>query len=74
MDPISNQVFSHDSVKYVFQDPDVRIVNQGPPPSKPFEIKAAEKSKKTKNEKKKKEGKGEKGGEKRTPLSKLLGF
>lgn len=50
MNPISNQGFSHDAVKYVYQDPDVRRVNQGPPPSKPFNIKVTEKSKKTKKE------------------------
>ena len=46
MDPISNQVFSHDSVKYVYQDPDVRMINQGLPPSKPFDPKAVKKTKK----------------------------
>lgn len=51
MDPISNQVFSHDYVKYVYQDPDGRIVNQGhPPPAKPFDLKGPEKSKKTKKD------------------------
>ena len=67
-DPISNQMFSHDSVKYVFQDPDVRMISQAPPPPKPFNIKSMDKSKKTKNDKKKKQDQG------KSPLSKLLGF
>jgi len=70
MNPISNQPFSHDAIKYVYQDPDVRMVNQGPPPAKPFKIKTPEKSKKSRNDgkKKKKEEDG------KTPLSRLLGF
>ena len=50
MNPISNQLFSHDAVKYVFQDPDVRIVNHGPLPIKPFVLEPTEKSKKTKKD------------------------
>lgn len=59
MDPISQQMFSHDAPKFVYQDPDVRFVN--PPPVKPFELKGPEKSKKTKKDidKKKKDSKEE---------------
>ncbi len=50
MDPVSNQPFSHDYAKYVYQTPDVWVINHGLPPSKPFEVKAPEKSKKTKKD------------------------
>lgn len=56
MDPISNQVFSHDYIKFVYQDPDARFVK--PPPTKPFEIKGPEKSKKTKKDMDKKKEQG----------------
>lgn len=63
MDPISNQIFSHDFQKFVLQDPNVRnIYNQVQPPP-PFELKmqAAEKSKKAKKdlEKQKKQSKAD---------------
>ena len=48
MDPISNQSFSHDYVKFVFQTPDARVVYRATPPPKPFEVKAPEKSEKSK--------------------------
>jgi hypothetical protein len=66
---ISNQ-FYHDSIKYVYQDPDSRMVNPGPPAVKPFKIKAAEKTKKARNDIKKKQTQDDG----KTPLSKLLGF
>lgn len=57
MDPISNQMFSHDYPKFVYQNPDVLIVPPGPTAFKPFEIKGPEKSKKTKKDlDKKKQG------------------
>lgn len=49
MDPLSNQLFSHDAVKYIYQKPDV-VVNHDYMPTKPFEIKAPEKSKRTKKD------------------------
>lgn len=49
-DPISNQVFSHDYMKYVYQDPDVRIIHSTAPPAKPFELNPPEKSKKSKKD------------------------
>lgn len=63
MNPISNEMFSHDAVKYVYQDPNVRVVNYGihPHPVKPFEVKAPEKSKKTKKNFDKRKGQEKKG-------------
>jgi hypothetical protein len=60
-DPISNQVFSHDYEKYVYQDPDVRIIHQIAP-AKPFELNPPEKPKKNKKdfEKNKQQDSGEK--------------
>lgn len=49
MDPISNQQFSHDYTKFVYQDPDVKIIHKEPP-RKPFEVKPTEKSKKSKKD------------------------
>lgn len=60
MDPISNQIFSHDYLKYVLQDPNVRIVERVLPPStKPFEIKPSEKTKKDLKKKKSQDEKKE---------------
>ena len=61
MNPISDDLFSWDYVKYVYQDPNVRIIDHGPPPAKPFELKAPEKSKKSKKESKQKKKEDEKG-------------
>ncbi len=49
LDPISNQLFSHDAIKYIYQNPDV-VVSHGPVPSKPFEVKAPEKTDKSKKD------------------------
>ncbi|MBA2369408.1 MAG: hypothetical protein H0V82_10360 [Candidatus Protochlamydia sp.] len=49
-DPISNQVFSHDYVKYIYQEPDVRITHHTVMPAKPFELNPPEKSKKNKKD------------------------
>jgi len=48
MDPLSK--FSHDAAQYIFQTPNVRIIEHGPPPKKPFEVKSPDKSKKTKKD------------------------
>lgn len=48
MDPISQLPYYYD--KYVFQDPGVWNISHGSLPTKPFEIKAPEKSKKTKKD------------------------
>jgi len=58
MNPISNpnQVFSHDAVKYVYQEPDVRMVNPPRLNVKPFKIEPPEKTKDV-NKKKEKEKK-----------------
>jgi hypothetical protein len=56
MNPIQNPQFDHDYVKFVYQQPDVRMVQPQAPPAKPFVIKPAEKSGKSKKENKKKEG------------------
>jgi hypothetical protein len=52
-------VFSHDAVKYVYQDPNVQVVNYNAVPTKIFKVDAPEKSKKSKKdlEKNKKEEK-----------------
>lgn len=50
MDPIANQAFSHDSVKFVYQNADERVINQGIPPTKPFKLDPPEKSKRSKGE------------------------
>lgn len=54
MNIISNQEFSHDSVKYVYQDnPNAQVVNQGQPPTKPFKVTSPDRSAKTKKDLKK---------------------
>jgi hypothetical protein len=63
MDPISNQVFSHDAVKFVYQDPDVRFINYNIQVRKPFKVEAPENSKKTKKD----VGKGKHRDEKKGP-------
>lgn len=50
MNPISNQIFSDDFHKFVYQDPNVRIVDIIHPPLKPFIL---EKSNKTEKDMKK---------------------
>ena len=51
IDPTSNPIFSHDFQKFVFQEPNVRMVNMYHEQPKPFEINSPEKSKKSKKEK-----------------------
>jgi hypothetical protein len=58
MEPISK--FFHDYEQYVYQIPNVRIIDHGPPPQKPFEIKTPDKSKKTKKDTDKQKEKDEK--------------
>jgi hypothetical protein len=48
MDPLSK--FSHDAAQYIYQTPNVWIIEHGAPPNKPFSINAPEKSKKTKKD------------------------
>lgn len=50
MDPISNEMFSHDFQKFVLQDPNVRIINTNVDPPKPFDIKPPEKSSRSKKD------------------------
>jgi hypothetical protein len=69
MNPIDPK-YSHDAAKFVYQTPDVRQVNQGVPPEKPFKITASRKTKKSRNDIKKKKLPGDD----KTSLSKLLGF
>lgn len=47
--PISNQVFSHDFPKFVYQTPDIQVINAQHTP-KPFSLQAPEKASKTKKE------------------------
>jgi hypothetical protein len=49
MDPVSSKFF-HDSEQYIYQTPNVRIINNGQPPQKPFDIKSPDKSKKSKKD------------------------
>lgn len=53
--PISNQnqEFAHDSVKYVYQDPNANIIHKGLPGNKPFRLEKTEKSSKPKKDLKK---------------------
>lgn len=62
MNPISNQVFSYDSEKYVYQkDGVVPVVNQAHLPAKPFKLTPPDKSKKSKRDlEKEKQQKGNK--------------
>lgn len=55
MNPISNQSFSHDYIKFVYQNPDVRVIHYGLYPAKPFKVDAPEGSEKTKKDLKKKQ-------------------
>ncbi len=50
MDPVGNSLFSHDSRKYVYQDPNVWIVHSGQSPTKPFKLNPPEKTNKTKKD------------------------
>ncbi len=59
LDPIGDQMFAHDYQKWVLQQPNVRIVNYELVPHKPFIIKPAKKSKKTKEDVKKEKDKKE---------------
>lgn len=64
MNPIpnfTNPVLSHDAVKYVYQEPDIRMVNPSRLNVKPFKVKSPEKTKDA-NKKKQKD-------EKKKPLS-----
>lgn len=65
MNPISNpnNQFSHDSIKYVYQEPDMRMVNQTAFNVKPFKV--PEKKNKKESDKKKK-------GDKENPSSGLF--
>lgn len=49
MNPISNQQFSHDAIKFVYQKPDPEIICPAVP-IKPFKLKSSKKSKKTKKD------------------------
>lgn len=49
MDPLSSKFF-HDAEQYIYQTPNVRIINHGKPPEQPFELKSPDKSKKTKKD------------------------
>ncbi len=49
MEPLPNQQFSHDAIKFVYQQPDAIIV-PGPPPTKEFIVKSSEKSQKSKKD------------------------
>ncbi len=49
MDPISNQMFSHDYPKFVYQTPDLHVIHYQRTP-KPFSLNAPEKTSKTKKE------------------------
>lgn len=60
MNPIYDDLFSFDYVKYVYQEPNVRVINHGPPPTKPFELKSPDKSKKSKKDMKKESSDGKK--------------
>lgn len=52
MNPISNQQYSRDSEKYIYQDsPNPLVVNQGP--AKPFKVSSPHKSEKAKKDVKK---------------------
>jgi hypothetical protein len=50
MDPISNQVFSHDYQKFVLQEPDVRMVQRPHEDVKPFSTKPVNKASRTKKD------------------------
>jgi hypothetical protein len=49
MEPLSNQQFSHDAVKFVYQQSDVPVV-PSQLPKKEFKINTPDKSKKTKKD------------------------
>lgn len=60
MNPIpdpTNQVFSHDAVKYVYQESDIRMVNPSQLHVKPFRVKSPEKTKDANKKKQKDEKK-----------------
>ena len=61
MNPLSNpnQVFSHDAEKYIYQEPDMRMVNPALFTAKPFKVKPPEKSKKAKKDVNKNKSQGE---------------
>lgn len=50
MDPISNQIFSHDFQKFVLQNPDVRMVQHPYEAIKPFRPKPIKKPGRTKKD------------------------
>lgn len=53
MDPISNQMFSYDFQRFVLQDIAGHELRPLVPPTRPFNIESAEKSKKEMNKQKK---------------------
>lgn len=60
MNPISNQAFSYDYEKFIYQKDFVpHVVVQGPPPNKPFKIVSPDKSEKSKKDIKKEKKGGE---------------
>lgn len=60
MDPISDQMFSHDFQKFVLQEPNVRVVRYNLKPSKPFDINAPDKTSKPKKDLNKQKNKDKK--------------
>ncbi len=50
MNPISNQLFSHDSIKYIYQYLDAIPMSPNYLPKKPFKLEAPEKAKKSKKD------------------------
>lgn len=52
MDPISNQMFSHDFDRFVLQNPHIHVINNQVE-VKPFHINAPDKSEKSKKDQKK---------------------
>ncbi|MBA3815871.1 MAG: hypothetical protein H0X29_05005 [Parachlamydiaceae bacterium] len=75
MNPISNsnQIFSHDAVKFVYQPDDTgQRIYQRQPLNKPFKVKGPEKSKKTEKDMKKEKGKTKQNG-KLTPFDLMSG-
>jgi hypothetical protein len=50
MDPINNQLYSHDAIKYIYQNPDAMQIDPVSLPNKPFELKAPDKTQKSKKD------------------------
>ena len=54
MDPIGNQMFSHDFKKFVLQEPNIRVIHLHPGKTpKPFNLNPPSKTKKPKKDSKK---------------------